>query len=165
MTYGFERAQGAAHTASTLEALLRGSQHALDEVIGDRGNSLAFFGRNVLPFAEVLTNQRLAVLLEVRVQIIHDRTRFESGSPRFEFGEVFVDQRFRTRNFGFAGPLVLLDDLAEVVDVVEVKIVEPGSFGSHVAWHAKIDHEDGTAIASLQHALEQLARHYRAAPD
>ena len=48
-------------------------------------------------------------------------------------------------NFSFAGALVLFDDFAEVVNVVEIEIVEAGGFRGDVARDAEIHDEDGAA--------------------
>src|ERR1700685_3648376 len=154
MAYGLDSTQAAAQAAPSLQALLGSGQHTRDKVIGDRGDSVALFGRDVLPGAKALTNHSVAVLREVRAEAIHDRPRLEGGAPGLEFREMLIDQRFRARNFGFASALVPLDDLAQVVDVIEIEIVEPGGFGGHIARHAKVDHENGAAIAILQRALE-----------
>ena len=54
-----------------------------------------------------------------------DRPGFQRAAPRFEFINVLGDNRFGAGNFRFARFLVLLHDLAQIIDVVEIQIVEP----------------------------------------
>ena len=83
-------------------------------------------------------------------KIVHDRTGFERGAPRFKFFHVFGDDGFGTRDFGFAGAFILLDDFAEIVDVVEIQIVEVRCIGIDVARHAEVHDENRPAVARGQ---------------
>ena len=64
------------------------------------------------------------------------------------------DDGFGARNFRFAGAAILLDDLAEVVDIVKVEAVEAGGIRIDVARHAEIDDKDGAASAAGERVIE-----------
>ena len=68
------------------------------------------------------------------------------------------DDGFGARNFRFAGVAILLDDLAEVVDVVEVEAVEAGGFRIDVARHAEIDDEDGRGLRGGDERVSSISR-------
>src|ERR1700675_2210021 len=67
---------------------------------------------------------------------------------------------FGPRNLRLARFLVLLDDFAEIVNVVEVEVVETVCAGIHVARHAEIDQEYRAAATRLDGALKQVAREH-----
>ena len=158
MAQGFDSPETAAHLASVAQAFGGLVENALDQFFRDTGKALAFFGREIFHFGESLAQQHFAVLAETAAKIFDDRAGFERGAPGFEFRDVLGDDGLGARNFGFAGALILLDDLAEVVNVVEIEIVEPGGFRSDVARHAEVNHEHGPSAARGDRAIEHLAR-------
>src|SRR5277367_2257130 len=95
---------------------------------------------------------------EAAAKVVDDGGSFESRAPTLELGDVARDDGFGARNFRFAGAAVLLDDLAQVVDVVEVQAVEPCGAGIDVARHTQVNDEDGPAFAARESLVEHFAR-------
>ena len=134
----------------------------LDQLLGNGGEALALRGRCILHFGEALAQQNLALLVKAAAQIVDNRRRLHTRAPAFEFLDVLGDDRFGARNFGLARALILLDDFAEIVDVVEIKIVEARRVRRDVARNAQIDDENRPPAARGESAFEHLARQHRA---
>ena len=84
----------------------------------------AILGGKMRHLGELFAQEHLALLVKAVRAVVDDRAGLERCAPGFEFRDVLADDRFGARNFRLARPLVLLDDLAEIVDVVEIDVVK-----------------------------------------
>src|SRR2546427_13173327 len=73
-------------------------------------------------------------------------------SPSEKFSDVLIDNDLSAGDFTFASVAVLLDDLSQVVDVIEIKIVEIRCVRIDIAWHAEI-HDEKRAISPRGHGF------------
>ncbi len=161
MAQRFDGAEAPAHAAPAAKALGGLVENALDQFLGDARDAMALLGRNVRHFLQLLFEKKQAMPMKAAAKIVHDRPCFERGAPGLKLGDVLGDDRFHARDFGFTRFFVLLDDLAQVVDIVEIKIVESCGRGVDVSRHAQIHHENRPPAARGNGALEHLARENR----
>ena len=94
----------------------------------------ALLGRETGNTRCTLAEKRSAIFFQFIAERIHDADQFDASLPGKKLPDVFVNDEFRAGDFAFAGAAVLLNDLRQVVDVVEIKIVKVSCGGFDISW-------------------------------
>ena len=126
MPYGVNRCQPPAHLAAAAQLLRRLLEHSFDQFFGDVRDAARAPPAKRRHLRQFFADEHLRGAYENGRE---DRPPIEPASSAARHDSNFAmcsaTMDFGSRNFRFASLFVLLDDFAQVVNVVEIQIVKP----------------------------------------